>query len=143
MGVIGNRAFDLLAKISYERLGGSPEEFNALSILKQELDNLKIENEIEEFEVDYYSIKKAECIVTKPNLETYNVTGYGMSGNIDIEKEFVYLENPKYVKLLDLEDKIVLVTGGMPYTLYEDLLKAKIAAFITTSGSIYDDINNT
>ena len=143
MGVIGNRAFDLLAKISYERLGGSTEELNALNILKKELDTLKIANEIEEFEVDHYSIKKAECIVTEPNLEIYNVTGYGMSGNIDIEKEFVFLENPKYAKLLDLEDKIVLVTGGMPYTLYEDLVKAKVAAFITTSGSIYDDVNTT
>ena len=76
MGVIGNRAFDLLAKISYERLGGSTEELNALNILKKELDTLKIANEIEEFEVDHYSIKKAECIVTEPNLEIYNVTGY-------------------------------------------------------------------
>lgn len=143
MGVIGNRTFDLLAKISYERLGGSTEELNALNILKKELDTLKIANEIEEFEVDHYSIKKAECIVTEPNLEIYNVTGYGMSGNIDIEKEFVFLENPKYAKLLDLEDKIVLVTGGMPYTIYEDLVKAKVAAFITTSGSIYDDVNTT
>ena len=143
MGVIGKRAFELLSKISFERLGGSPEELHSLKFIKKELDLLDIENEIEPFEVDYYNIKKAECIVTEPNLTSYEVTGYGMSGSIDIEKEFVYLESSKYIKLMNLEDKIVLINGGMAYTIYEDLVKAKIAGFITTSGSIYDDLNNT
>ena len=61
---------------------------------------------------DYYSIKKAECIVTKPNLETYNVTGYGMSGNVcNLVAPVYYLESTKMISLLDLEGKIVILFG--------------------------------
>ena len=53
MGIIGNRAFELLSKISYERLGGSNEELAALKIIQDEINVLNIPNEIEEFDVEY------------------------------------------------------------------------------------------
>lgn len=143
MGIIGNRAFELLSKISYERLGGSNEELAALKIIQDEINVLNIPNEIEEFDVDCYNIKKVKFLVTEPNICEYNVTGYGMSSSTDIEKDFVFIESTKYINLMDLEDKIVLVLGGMPYTLYEELIKAKVAGFITTSGSLYDELDKT
>ena len=144
--VIGKRAYKVLKEMSYERLGGTKEEMSALEILKREVDALGVENVIEEFEVNSYKIQKAEFVVTKPKRQVYNVNGFGMCGSTapeGVTTEFFYLENPKQVNLFDLKGKTVLVTSPLGYQLYEDLVKAEVAAIVTASGSIYDDIKNT
>lgn len=141
---IGKRAYKVLQDISFERLGGTDEELKALHIIKKEIDALGIETEIEEFEIDSYKIKKAEFVITKPKRTVYNVTGYGMSGNIDgLTAQVYYLESTKMISLLDLEGKIVILSQPIGYQVYEDLAKAKVAGIISSSGSIYDDFNNT
>ena len=144
--VIGNRAYKVLKEISYERLGGTKEEMGALEIIKHEVDMLGVESTIEEFDVTSYEIEVAEFTVTKPNKEVYKVNGFGMCGSTPLEgvtTEFFYLENPKQFSLFDLKGKTVLVTSPLGYQLYEDLVKANVAAIVLGSGSIYDDIENT
>ena len=58
--LIGKRAYKVLKEISYERLGGTKEELSALEVLKREVEALGIETEIEEFEVNSYSISSCE-----------------------------------------------------------------------------------
>lgn len=143
---IGNRAFNVLKEISFERLGGTKEELAALHIIKREVDNLNVSNVIEEFEVNSYEIECAEITVTKPNLETYNVNGFGMCDQTPVEgvnAGFVYVENLKKLELYPVEGKVVLLTNPMTYQVYEDLVKRNVAAIICSSGSIYDDLNNT
>ena len=140
---VGNRAYKVLQEISFERLGGTDEELKALHILKDEVDALGIETEIEEFEIDGYEIKCAEFVVTKPERKVYNVTGYGMSGNIELTAPIYYVESTKMIPNLDLAGKIVILSQPIGYQLYEDLVKAKVAGIVSTSGSVYDEFDKT
>ena len=144
--IIGKRAYKVLKEISYERLGGTKEEMSALEIIKHEVDMLGVENIVEDFEVNSYEIEIAEFEVTKPKKQVYKVNGFGMCGSTPqegITTEFFYLENTKQINLFDLKGKTVLVTSPLGYQLYEDLVKANVAAIVTASGSIYDDVRNT
>ena len=141
---IGERAYKVLQDISFERLGGTDEELKALHIIKKEIDALEIENEIEEFEIDSYKVKCAEFVVTKPEKRVYNVTGYGMSGSTDsLTAPICYVESIKMIPLLDLEGKVVILSQPIGYQTYEDLVKAKVAAIISSSGSLYDELDKT
>ena len=44
-----NRAYKLLEKISFERLGGSKEELKAAEIIKEEIEKNGVEAHFEEF----------------------------------------------------------------------------------------------
>ena len=46
---IGKRAFEVLQKISFERLGGTKEELDSLHIIQEEVNKLGVENVIEVF----------------------------------------------------------------------------------------------
>lgn len=57
--------------------------------------------------------------------------------------ELVYIENGLEANLLNVKDKIVILNGRIRPPVYEMLIKAEVKAFISLSGSVYDDINNT
>lgn len=144
---VGNNAFRVLKNISFERLGGTKEEFKALEIIKKEIEHYKnVELQVEEFEVDSYAIEKVELSVVEPKNIKINATGFGMASSTNEEGvvgEFYYIENTNIIKQLPLENKIVLVCQSLSYQVYEDLLNSKVKGIITTSGSIYDDLKNT
>ncbi|NLN51170.1 MAG: M20/M25/M40 family metallo-hydrolase [Acholeplasmataceae bacterium] len=139
-------SFDLIEKISFERIGGSKEELKAAKIIQEELKKKDLDSKLEAFEVDYYQIETAKLEVLEPFKETISVTGYGMSGNTPkegITADLVYIENGVAANLVDLKDKIVLVNGRMPYALYKKLVENEVKGFISVSGSVYDDYTNT
>lgn len=138
-----NRAFSLLEKISFERLGGSKEELKAAEILMEEIKKEGVEPHLEEFEVDYSEIKVAKLFVDDKEIPC---TGIKMSGSTleeGIEKDLVYIEEGLDVNLIDVEDKIVLLNGRMMLKTYKKLVEKKVAGFIALSGSVYDDLDNT
>ena len=138
-----NRAFHLLEKISFERLGGSKEELKAAEILMEEIKKEGVEPHLEEFEVDHSNIKIAELIIDGKQIPC---TGVKMSGSTleeGIEKELVYIEDGLDVNLMNVEDKIVLLNGRMILKTYKKLIEKKAAGFIAIGGSVYDDLNNS
>ena len=144
--LIGKRAYKVLKEISYERLGGTKEELSALEILKREVEVLGVETTVEDFEVNSYSISSCEFSVTKPKKQVYKVNGFGMCGSTDPEgvtTEFYYLESTKNINSFEVSGKTVLLTSHMTYPVYEELVKANVAAIVCMSGSIYDDEKNT
>ena len=144
--LIGKRAYNVLKEISYERLGGTKEELGALEVLKREVEALGIETTVEEFEVNSHEISVAEFVVTKPKKCVYKVNGFGMCGSTSLEgvtTGFYYLESTKQINKFEVEGKVVLLTSPMTYPIYEELVKANVAAIIVSSGSIYDDERNT
>ena len=50
MGYCKKRAFEVLEKISFERIAGTKEEYRCAEILKEECEKVGIEAVIEEFE---------------------------------------------------------------------------------------------
>ena len=140
------RAFSLLEKISYERLGGSKEELQVANQLKQIISQSGIEANIEEFPVDYSEVKISKLMITSPIQLEIEATGVKMSGSTPkggIEKEFVYCEDVMAANVVDIEDKIVLINGRMILKSYKKLIEMKAAGFIVFSGSVDDDINQT
>ena len=136
------RAYELLERISFERLGGSKEELKAANILKEEIEKCGVSAHFEEFEVDYSEVLTATLKVTSPYEKTYNVTGVKMSGSTPdegITKELVYIEDCNDANLIDVEDKIVLLNSRMINKYYKKLINKKVAGFIALSGSIYDN----
>ena len=144
--LIGKRAYKVLKEISYERLGGTQEELSALEVLKREVEALGVQTEIEDFEVNSHEISVAEFVVTKPKRCVYKVNGFGMCGSTapeGVDAGFYYLESTKQINKDDVNGKVVLLTSPMTYPIYEELVKANVAAIVVCSGSIYDDEKNT
>lgn len=139
-------SFKLIEKISFERLGGSPEELKAAKIIQEELKKTNLESHLETFEVDHYEVKEVALELLEPIKKTFEDTGYGMSGSTPkegITAPLVYIENGFDANLVNIKDKIVLLNGRMPYKLYEKLIKGGALGFISLSGSVYDDLNDT
>ncbi len=143
--MIKYNSFKLIDLISFERLGGSKEELKAANIIKDELKKSNIDSTFETFEVDYYEVKEARLELLEP-YKDYTVTDYGMSGNTDedgITAPLKYIENGHDTNLVDVKGKIVLLHGRMPYQLYEKLVLKEALAFISLSGTVYDDVEDT
>jgi 6-pyruvoyl-tetrahydropterin synthase len=98
------RAYELLEKISFERLGGSKEEKKAAEILKEEIEKRGVKAYEEEFEVDYSDVKVAKLEVLEPYNKSYIVTGVKMSGCTSeegLEAKLVYIEDGLDANLID------------------------------------------
>ena len=133
-------SFDFLKVFNFERVGGSEKELEAANLLLEEMKRRGGEDvHLEEFEVDYPDVKEASLSTSNGN--SYVVRGKGMSGSTPqkgITKKFKYIENGEDVNLVDIEDKIVLITGPIRKELYEKLAAKNVAGIITFSGSLYD-----
>lgn len=140
------RAYELLEKISFERLGGSKEEKKAAEILKEEIEKRGIKAYEEEFEVDYSDVKVAKLEVLEPYNKSYIVTGVKMSGCTSeegLEAKLVYIEDGLDANLVDVEGKIVILNSRIMHKVYKKLLEKKVAGFIALSGSIYDNLDDS
>ena len=141
-----SRAYDLLKKISFERRGGTTEELDCIAILQSEIEALGVKSYTEEFDIDSSEIKDCRLEVLEPYYRNYNVTGYKMSGSTDprgIEGHFQYVEDGLPVNLYQAKGKIVLINNRFDVPTYKRLVDSKVAGFISTSGSLYDDFDKT
>ncbi len=135
-------SFDFLKVFNFERVGGSEKELEAANLLLEEMKRRGGEDvHLEEFEVDYPDVKEASLSTSNGN--SYVVRGKGMSGSTPqegITKKFKYIENGEDVNLVDIEDKIVLITGPIRKELYEKLATKNVAGIITFSGGESEEI---
>lgn len=146
MSIQGKRAFDLLKKIGFVRVGGTKEELQAATILAKEVEKLGIKAEIVPFAIDAYEVQQVKLEVFSPNYQVIEATAYGFSGSTPadgIEGELCYVENALAANLVDVEGKIVLVNGRMGIEAYERIVKAKAKAFVSISGTIIDKQKDT
>lgn len=143
---VGNRAFDLLKRISYERMGGTNQEYQALLTLKNEVEALGLKATVEEFPIDHSDVYNCKLEVTEPYYKNYNVKAYKMSGSTPdkgIESKFLYVEDGLPVNLYQAKGKIVLINNRFDIKTYKRLVEAGVSGFISTSGSVYDDYDKT
>ena len=66
MGLSKERAFDVLKKISFERIAGTDKELECAHILEEECKKAGVDVVIEDFEIDTPEIYEAKLTVTKP-----------------------------------------------------------------------------
>ena len=140
MSICKDRAFEVLKKISFERIAGTEKELECAKIIEEECKKIGLETVIEEFEIDSPEIYEAKFKVTKPVECEFTCIGVGKSGTTPdegISAPLVYVENGMDANLLDAKGKIVLLTGGAPDVL-EKVSKAGAVGFIQIHGSLFD-----
>lgn len=146
MEVSGKRAMELLEKIGFTRVAGSPEELKAAEILKAECESIGAAAEIESFEIEDAEIETATLEILEPYQQEYPVTGYKCAKNTyqgGLTAEFLYVEDGNEVDLAEAEGKIVLVNGFLRVPQFRKLMKAGVAGIVTMEGSLRDDRGDT
>lgn len=146
MEVSGKRAMDLLTKIGFTRVAGSPEELRAAEILKAECESIGVPAELQSFEIEDADIETATLEILEPYHQEYPVTGYKCAKNTyqnGLEADFLYVEDGNEVDLANAEGKIVLVNGFMRVPLFRALIKAGVAGIVTMEGQLRDDREGT
>lgn len=146
MEVSGKRAMELLEKIGFTRVAGSPEELKAAEILKAECESIGVEAEIESFEIEDAEIETATLEILEPYQQEYPVTGYKCAKNTyqgGLTADFLYVEGGSEVDLAEAEGKIVLVNGFLRVPQFRKLMKAGVAGVVTMEGSLRDDREGT
>ena len=151
MEVNAKRAFELLNKLSFERVSCTVEETRTAEALLAEIDSFTwarsdIQREIEVFKVSTGTVTAARLIVTEPYEKEYPVTAYLRSDSTPddgLELELVYVENALPANLLGVEGKAVLVNGRFGFEAYGRIQKAKPAAIIGFTGNILDKDDET
>ena len=140
MGLDKNRAFDVLKKISFERIAGTEKELECAHILEEECKKVGVDVVIEDFEIDTPEIHEVKFAITKPEYHEFHCIGIGRSGQTGDEGivgPLAYVENGMDANLLDVKGKIVLLTGGGPDVM-DKLKKAGAIGYISTHGSLFD-----
>ena len=146
MSIDAQRAYNLLSRISFERLGGSAEEEKAADILVAELESFGVKGWKEPFSVTNYTVLSAKLSVLEPYSQEYIVTGYGRTGSTGsdgLTADLLYVGEGSETDLLEAEGKIVLLNGRASLEVYERLCKAKVAGMIVISGAVFDNPADT
>ena len=146
MEICGKREMELLEKIGFTRIAGSPEEEKAAQILKEECDKLGVPAIIQPFEIEQGIVEEATLEILEPFQQEIPVTGYQCAQNTPeegLEAPFLYVENADDVSLSDARGKIVLVNGYMRVPLFRKLMKAGVAGIVTMEGQLRDKREET
>ncbi len=146
MSTAGKRAYDLLEKISFTRIGGSEEEKQAANIIEDEIKSMGLEAYQEKFDVPFFEVKKVEFEVLAPYKKTYEVTVVGRSGSTPeegLEADFIYVSEVDLIQHMDVKGKIVLLDGHVSYEAFRDLIKYGAVGYMTFSGLFSDDNDKT
>ena len=142
----GQRAFELLKEIAYERVSGSPEELRAAERLQAEVQSIGIDCKLDPFTVHEGIVSKATFEVLEPYHKVYEISGYERSESTAPDGEvldFVYIEDMLDVNLTGIKDKFVLINGRPTYDLYNKMKQAGIRGFMTYGGSLLDTPENS
>lgn len=142
MSINCKREFELLQKLAFERTSGSAEELKAANILLEEISSSGCKGSIEEFKSPTSKTIKAVLKVVEPYEKEYEITPY--NGSIStpeggITTDFAYIEEGLDVSLADIKGKFVLINKRPDPKLYQKLLEAGIAGYITMSGTVIDE----
>ena len=140
-----NRAFELLNKIGFTRMGGTPEELKAAEMLKAECESFGVPAVIEPFDIQMATIE-AEFEILEPYQKKYTVRGYQCCENTPAEglvADFVYVQDGEPADLVNAKGKIVLVNGFLRVPLFKTLMKAGVAAIVTMDGALLDKDDET
>ncbi len=124
---------EILANTDYIRVSGSPEEKAAAEYLRGLCAELGVSARLEPFDVDTAAVHEAElnaggCLIP--------CKGYKLCGSGAVEAPLYYLPNTDPASVSRANGKIVLLDTGITYWVYQDLLDAGAAGFITYDGNV-------
>ena len=142
MGICKDRAFDVLKKISFERIAGTPEELRCAEMLKEECEKYGVPAVIEAFEIDTPEVLEAKLVAhTADGDVEFNCIGIGKSGNTPeegITAPLMYAEDGLEANLLGAEGKILLLNAGIMPPNMDKIRKCGALGYISCHGSLFD-----
>lgn len=125
---------EILKQTDYVRTSGSAEEEKAAEYLRGLCEQLGAKAYIEPFDVDTAEIHSASLTVDGRPVPC---KGYKLCGSGSVEAPLCYLPNTDPASLTRAKGKIVLLDTGITYWVYQDLLDAGAAGFITYDGDVH------
>lgn len=139
--ISGQRQYEFVERFNYIREAGTSGEKRASEKILEELNNMGLDGRSEEFKFTAYEIEEERLVVTEPYEKEYRVTGYKKCGNTPsegVEAPFLYIENGDDISLSFAKGKIVMVNGPVKKEMYQKLVNAQAAGFVTVSGTPVD-----
>lgn len=136
------RAWELLNKMSFVRVAGTPEDFKTAELLKAVCDEAGVPAVIEEFEIDVVNVTTATLEVLEPEYRAFPVIAIGKTQNTTDEGVvggFKYIEEATDANLTDIAGKILLMQGRTSPELMEKFQKKGALGYISIGGDFYED----
>lgn len=135
---------DFVKKLSFVRVGGSPEEKKAAELILGEVNRIAQEAGREEIRGEYMPFQIPDAKVAKCSLRAQGreipCAPFLRSGNIDRECGLVYLDGASEIDFAgvgDLEGKVVLLNRMADEDTYKRLVEHKASAFLVFQGFYY------
>ena len=142
MGICKDRAFDVLKKISFERIAGTPEELRCAEMLKEECEKYGVPAVIEAFEIDTPEVQEAKLVAhTADGDVEFTCIGIGKSGQTPDEgftAPLLYAEDGLEANLIDAKGKILLLNAGVNPQNMKKIRECGALGYISCHGSLYD-----
>ncbi len=125
---------EILNSTDFIRTSGSAEEKKAAGYLQGLCEQLGVKAFQESFDVDVAEIKAASLTADGREIPC---KGYKLCGCGSVEAPLCYLPNTDPSSQVAAKGKIVLLDTGITYWVYQDLLDAGAAGFITYDGDVH------
>lgn len=141
------RQFDLLKKLGFVRICGTPEELKAAHIIMDEIRSIGFEPVLEPFYENRCFPVEAKFTVTQPVEQEFPVRGYFYCDPVNVvdqEYDFYYLEDLDPISLKLAKGKFVLTNlMQMNAEIYGKLFRAGIRGIMTMDGTVRDHREET
>ena len=141
----GEYQMSIVNRLTFNRLGGSPEELAAAQIIQDEIASLGGTSHLEGFMMPWYTMHAQKVEITAPFTRSVACTGYGFCGStppVGIEAPLLYAERGTEINLRDAAGKIVLI-NEMSYDIWPGLVKSGALGFIVAPGEYDEDPETT
>ena len=125
---------EILEQTDYIRISGSKEEKKAAEYLKNQCEERGIPAKTESFDVETAEIHRASLTAGGKEIPC---KGYKLCGSGTIEAPLCYLPNTDPASIALAKGKIVMLDTGITHWIYQDLLDAGAAGFITYDGDVH------
>jgi len=129
--------WDLVKRMSFTRVAGTPECEKAAQLIEDEVIRLGGTMLREDFTFRYFVIDKAFFKVTKPYEKEYTVTAIGYSGNLSGTFPFKYVERAMPFEMENTDGAFVLM-NHLDADQYKPVVESGAAGFMTPCGKWYD-----
>lgn len=122
---------------AYIHTSGTTEELKTAEYIAEECKKIGLKPTIEAFDVEMSTVHYATLTVDGKEIPC---KGYRLCGSGEVEAPLYYMTTTDKTALKGAKGKIVLVDSGIRYWLYQDLVEAGAAGFITyTNNANYPD----
>ena len=119
----GQRMFELIEKLNFVRVSGTPGEEEAARILLQECEALGLDACIDPFPEQDGEIAETALEVTKPYRKVYEASALRRSMSALGEARVLYAEDALPANLVDAEGAILIINTAAGRKNYEALLQ--------------------